>query len=122
MRTMASIVELRRDTLARHLREHLAGAIRFDAASRRLYSTDASIYQVEPLGVVVPRTTDDVVATVQVCAEMSVPIIARGGTSLSGQPIGPGVAGAGLPHLRRVSAGRYAARHGWLPSCKRTTR
>jgi FAD/FMN-containing dehydrogenase/Fe-S oxidoreductase len=89
---MTSIVELRRDTLARHLRKHLAGEIRFDAASRRLYSTDASIYQVEPLGVVIPRTTHDVVATMQVCAEMAVPIIARGGgTSLSGQSIGPGV-------------------------------
>src|SRR5262245_61143173 len=90
--SMTSIVELRRDTLARHLRKHLAGEIRFDAASRRLYSTDASIYQVEPLGVVIPRTAEDVVATMQVCAEMAVPIIARGGgTSLSGQSIGPGV-------------------------------
>lgn len=87
-----SILELQRDTLAHHLRKQLAGEIRFDAASRKLYSTDASIYQIEPLGVVIPRTAADVVATMQVCAEMRVPIIARGGgTSLSGQSIGPGV-------------------------------
>jgi FAD/FMN-containing dehydrogenase/Fe-S oxidoreductase len=90
--SMTTILELQRDTLARHLRKHLAGEIRFDAASRRLYSTDASIYQIEPLGVVIPRNTDDLAATMQVCAEMRVPIIARGGgTSLSGQSIGPGV-------------------------------
>ena len=69
---MTSILELQRDTLARHLRKHLAGEVRFDAASRRLYSTDASIYQIEPLGVVIPRTADDIVATVQVCAEMRI--------------------------------------------------
>src|SRR5258708_7193383 len=89
---MTTILELQRDTLARHLRKHLAGEIRFDAASRRLYSTDASIYQIEPFGVVIPRSGDDIAATMQVCAEMRVPIIARGGgTSLSGQSIGPGV-------------------------------
>src|SRR5262249_45662379 len=89
---MASIVDLRRDALARHLGKHLAGEIRFDAGSRRLYGTDASVYQVEPLGVVLPRATADVVATMQVCAEMAVPVIARGGgTSLSGQSVGAGV-------------------------------
>src|SRR4051812_43421505 len=89
---MSSILEMQRDTLARHLRKHLAGEIRFDAASRRLYSTDASIYQIEPLGVVIPRTAEDVVATMQVCAEMRLPVVPRGGgTSLSGQSIGPGV-------------------------------
>jgi FAD/FMN-containing dehydrogenase/Fe-S oxidoreductase len=89
---MSSILEMQRDTLARHLRKHIAGEIRFDAPSRKLYSTDASIYQVEPLGVVIPRTPEDVVATMQVCAEMRVPIVPRGGgTSLSGQSIGHGV-------------------------------
>src|SRR5262249_23049319 len=56
------------------------------------YSTDASIYQIEPLGVVIPKTVDDVQAVVQIAGEMGVPITARGGgTSLSGQSIGPGV-------------------------------
>src|ERR671933_1715607 len=89
---MIDFVELKRNALARHLRKHLAGEVRFDPTSRRLYSTDASIYQVEPLGVVIPRTPADVVATVQIVGEAGVPITARGGgTSLSGQSIGPGV-------------------------------
>ena len=89
---MTDFTELRRDSLARHLRKHLAGEVRFDTASRRIYSTDASIYQVEPLGVALPRTAEDVVAAVQIAGEMHVSITPRGGgTSLSGQSIGPGV-------------------------------
>src|SRR5258708_2590440 len=89
---MTDFTELRRDSLARHLRKHLAGEVRFDAAARRLYSTDASIYQIEPLGVVLPKSVADVVAAVQITHEMHVPITPRGGgTSLSGQSIGPGV-------------------------------
>jgi FAD/FMN-containing dehydrogenase/Fe-S oxidoreductase len=89
---MNSITELQREHLARHLRKHLAGEVRFDATSRHLYSTDASIYRMEPLGVVIPKSAEDIVATVQITAEAQVPITARGGgTSLSGQSIGPGV-------------------------------
>jgi FAD/FMN-containing dehydrogenase/Fe-S oxidoreductase len=89
---MTDFTDLKREALAAHLRKHLRGEVRFDAASRRLYSTDASIYQIEPLGVVIPRSVDDVVATVQIAGEMHIPITARGGgTSLSGQSIGPGV-------------------------------
>jgi FAD/FMN-containing dehydrogenase/Fe-S oxidoreductase len=89
---MSDFTAARREALARHLRKHVSGEVRFDATSRRLYSTDASIYQIEPLGVVIPKSTEDVVATVQVAAEAEVPITARGGgTSLSGQSIGPGI-------------------------------
>jgi FAD/FMN-containing dehydrogenase/Fe-S oxidoreductase len=89
---MTPFTELRREELARHLRKHLAGEVRFDLAARRLYSTDASIYQVEPLGVALPRTAEDVVAAVQIAGEMRVPVTPRGGgTSLSGQAIGPGL-------------------------------
>jgi FAD/FMN-containing dehydrogenase/Fe-S oxidoreductase len=91
-RTMSTLTDLQRDALARHLRKHLAGEVRFDLTSRRLYSTDASLYQVEPLGVVIPRTVEDLVTTVQVAAEARVLLTARGGgTSLSGQSIGPGL-------------------------------
>src|SRR5438132_11505311 len=84
--------ELKRQLLHQHLRRHIAGEVRFDDTSRKIYSTDASIYQIEPLGVVIPKSADDIHATVQVCAEMRIPITARGGgTSLSGQSIGPGV-------------------------------
>src|SRR5205807_848884 len=89
---MTDFTEHRRETLARHLRKHLAGEVRFDVGARRLYSTDASIYQIEPLGVIIPKTVEDVVASVQITGEMHVPLTARGGgTSLSGQSIGPGV-------------------------------
>jgi FAD/FMN-containing dehydrogenase/Fe-S oxidoreductase len=84
--------EIKRNALSRHLRRHVQGEIRFDFTTRQLYSTDASIYQIEPLGVVIPKTVDDVQAVVQIAGEMGVPITARGGgTSLSGQSIGPGL-------------------------------
>src|SRR5690349_13575423 len=89
---MADFTELKRETLARQLRQHTGAEVRFDTAARRLYSTDASIYQIEPLGVVLPRGEADVRAAVQIAAEMQVPLTARGGgTSLSGQSIGPGL-------------------------------
>jgi FAD/FMN-containing dehydrogenase/Fe-S oxidoreductase len=63
--------------------------IRFDPGSRWLYATDASLYQIEPIGVVVPRTLDDVHAALAIAAEEGVPVLPRGGaTSLSGQTIG----------------------------------
>src|SRR6266853_5205919 len=75
-----------------YLRRHVDGEVRFDAISRQLYSTDASIYQIEPVGVVIPKTTAALQTAVQIALEMHVPIIARGGgTSLSGQAIGPGL-------------------------------
>jgi FAD/FMN-containing dehydrogenase/Fe-S oxidoreductase len=90
--SMSDSTELKRAVLAQHLRRHVQGEVRFDPTSRRLYSTDGSIYRIEPLGIVVPRTVEDIVTVVQVAGEMGVPITARGGgTSLSGQSIGPGV-------------------------------
>src|SRR5947208_13751574 len=83
---MADFAAVRRDSLVRYLRRHVAGEVRFDDMSRRLYATDASHYQVQPLGVIIPRTPDDLSVTVQIAAELGVPITARGGgTSLSGR-------------------------------------
>jgi len=66
------------------------GEIRTDLVTRLLYSTDASIYQVEPLGVAFPRNQDDLQIAVQVCAAQGIPVLARGsGSSLAGQAIGP---------------------------------
>src|SRR5260370_22140858 len=91
-RSMSDFAAVRRDSLVRYLRRHIAGEVRFDDTSRHLYATDASHYQIRPLGVVIPRTEDDLAVTVQIAAELGVPITARGGgTSLSGQSIGPGV-------------------------------
>ena len=60
--------------------------MRFDAGSRALYSTDASNYRQVPIGVVIPRTIDDVVAAIAVCRRHGAPVLARGGgTSLAGQ-------------------------------------
>lgn len=74
------------------LRKRFAGDIRVDVASRILYSTDASIYQIEPLGVAFPKTPDDLQAAVELAARYRVPLIARGsGTSLAGQAIGTGL-------------------------------
>jgi FAD/FMN-containing dehydrogenase/Fe-S oxidoreductase len=100
---MNDFTELRRQALARHLRRHVRGEVRFDEGSRKLYSTDASIYQVEPLGVVLPQSVEDVQAAVQIAAEMHVPLTARGGgTSLSGQSIGPGIVLDVSKYLNRI--------------------
>ncbi|HXD87836.1 MAG TPA: FAD-linked oxidase C-terminal domain-containing protein [Urbifossiella sp.] len=94
---------VRRDSLVRYLRRHVAGEVRFDDASRRLYATDASHYRVQPLGVVIPKSRDDLAVTVQIAAELGVPITARGaGTSLSGQAIGPGVVIDCSKYLNRI--------------------
>ncbi len=83
---------VRRDSLVRYLRSQIRGDVRFDDTSRRLYATDASHYQIQPLGVVLPRNVDDLTVTVQIASELGVPITTRGGgTSLSGQSIGPGL-------------------------------
>ena len=80
------------EALRRELVSQLAGEVRFDRVSRALYSTDASVYQIEPLGVVVVRSREDVIHTVQVCHQLRCPITARGGgTSQAGQAIGPGL-------------------------------
>ncbi|MFY9560776.1 MAG: FAD-linked oxidase C-terminal domain-containing protein [Terriglobales bacterium] len=68
------------------LRRHLRGEVRFDAGSRALYATDGSNYRQVPIGVVVPRDTEDVLAAVALCREHRAPLLARGGgTSLAGQ-------------------------------------
>src|ERR1700690_2254696 len=68
------------------LRRHLRGEVRFDNGSRALYATDGSNYRQVPIGVVLPRDTDDVIAAIGLCREHSAPVLCRGGgTSLAGQ-------------------------------------
>jgi FAD/FMN-containing dehydrogenase/Fe-S oxidoreductase len=89
--------------VSRDLTKRLTGEVRFDDMTRVLYSTDASIYEIEPLGVVIPRTTDDVLATVEICASHGVPILPRGaGTSLCGQAVGRAVVLDMSKYLNRV--------------------
>src|ERR1700757_2384317 len=68
------------------LRSRIAGEVRFDTSSRALYATDGSSYRQVPIGVVIPRSYDDVIATLATCREHSAPVLSRGGgTSLAGQ-------------------------------------
>jgi FAD/FMN-containing dehydrogenase/Fe-S oxidoreductase len=74
--------------LKRRLEETVAGEVRFDAGAKGLYATDASNYRQIPIGVVIPKTVDDVVAAHRACHEFGAPIVARGcGTSLSGETV-----------------------------------
>ena len=74
--------------LERELGKAIRGDVRFDAGSRLLYSTDASMYQMEPVGVVIPRDGDDVRAAIEIAANHKVAILPRGGgTSLTGQTV-----------------------------------
>lgn len=78
--------------LQHELAAAVTGEVRFGRLDRALYSTDASVYQIVPLGVVLPRTEDDVRATLRICAQFGVPVTARGGgTSQAGQAVGAGV-------------------------------
>jgi FAD/FMN-containing dehydrogenase/Fe-S oxidoreductase len=89
---MNDALAIQRDALALALRRHSRCEVRFDIGSRHLYSTDASLYRVEPIGVALPRSVDDLRVCVQVAAENRVSIVPRGGgTSLSGQAIGAGL-------------------------------
>ncbi len=68
------------------LRKRVEGEVRFDSSSRALYATDGSSYRQVPIGVVIPRTIDDVIATMASCREYGAPVLSRGGgTSLAGQ-------------------------------------
>src|SRR5205085_11390725 len=72
--------------LAAELRAQLRGEVRFDDGSRALYATDSSNYRQVPIGVVIPKDVEDVIATVAACRNVGAPLLARGGgTSLAGQ-------------------------------------
>jgi FAD/FMN-containing dehydrogenase/Fe-S oxidoreductase len=91
--------------LAARLRREIEGEVLFDLLTRGIYSTDASIYQIEPVGVVVPRNAEDVRRAVQIAAEAGVPVIPRGGgTGQAGQTIGRGLIVDTSKYLRTVEA------------------
>ena len=81
--------QLARSDLAARLSREMRGDVLFDAASRGRYSTDASIYQIQPLGVAVPQTEADLAIALDVARDLKVPVLARGGgTSQCGQTVG----------------------------------
>ena len=80
------------EPLEQQLSDTLAGEVRFDLYSKALYSTDASLYQIQPIGVVIPKDKQDVIKTVEIASEHKVPILPRGGgTSLAGQSVGEAI-------------------------------
>ncbi len=95
---------LSRSALAQRLRREVEGQVLFDAFSRGRYSTDASIYQIEPIGVVIPRTEAAARAAMQIAAEEGVPILPRGaGTSQCGQTVGAALVIDCSRHLNEVT-------------------
>jgi FAD/FMN-containing dehydrogenase len=89
---MVPLLPERSAELAAALRRVVGGEVRFDSYSRHLYSRDASMYAIEPVGVVFPRNATDVSAIVATAGEFGVPVLPRGaGTSLAGQTVGQAI-------------------------------
>ena len=89
--------------LAQRLRRETQAEVLFGRGDRGRYSTDASIYQVEPVGVIVPRTMEDVAAAMEIAREHGVPVLARGGgSSQCGQTVNRALVIDCTKHLRRV--------------------
>src|SRR3954468_2303557 len=90
-------------TLERRLRAAITGDVLFDPVSRGRYATDASFYQIMPLGVVVPRTTEEALRAVEICRDGGHIVTPRGGgTSQCGQTINDGVIVDFSKHLNRI--------------------
>ena len=97
--------------LAAQLSRELEGEVLFDAFSRGRYSTDASVYQIQPIGVVVPRSRQDVLAALRIAAEHGVPVLPRGaGTSQCGQTVGEALVIDASKFLRKVRGFEPSAR------------
>src|SRR5580704_16591846 len=78
--------------LRRELESKIEGEVRFDPVSCALYSTDASVYEIKPIGVVIPRNREDILRALEICRRHRCPITMRGGgTSQCGQSIGAGL-------------------------------
>src|SRR5260370_37501427 len=93
-------------SLAARLRKEIEGEVMFDAASRGRYSTDASIYQIEPLGVVVPRTEEAARAALAITLEAGMPVLPRGaGTSQCGQAVGEALVVDATKYLNKILVG-----------------
>lgn len=91
--------------LERDLRSAVRGDVGFDDGNRALYATDGAIYRQVPIGVVVPRDTDDLLTTLRVCREHGAPVLARGcGTSLAGQCCNVAVVVDCSQYLREILA------------------
>ena len=91
------------EALARRLRAETEGEVLFDAPSRGRYATDASIYQIIPVGVLVPKSERDIATAIDIARDLKVPVLARGGgTSQCGQTVGAALVVDNSKHFRRV--------------------
>ena len=106
-------VEADTQALVEDLKREVAGEVRFDKMTRAIYSTDASIYQIEPIGVVIPRTADDVIAAIKTADRYGVPVLPRGGgTSLAGQTVANAIVIDFSKYMRSVL--EVNAEEGWV--------
>lgn len=89
--------------LEQALEASVEGEVHFDPMTRGMYSSDASVYQIMPAGVVIPRSAADVAKTLELCRRFGIPVTARGGgTSQCGQSIGPGIQIDFSKYMRRI--------------------
>ncbi|TEA78132.1 FAD-binding and (Fe-S)-binding domain-containing protein [Allopusillimonas ginsengisoli] len=94
----------KQQALAARLKNVVAGEVLFGAADRGRYATDASIYQIDPVGVLIPRTSEDVVAALELCQELQMPVLPRGaGTSQCGQTVGAALVIDNSKYLNQIT-------------------
>ncbi len=97
--------DVERPGLVEDLEGLIDGDVRFDSYTRQLYATDASAYEMTPVGVVFPRSTADVSAVMEYCAEREIPVLPRGGgTSLAGQAVNEAVVLDFTKHMGSVES------------------
>ncbi len=98
-------------SLAQRLRGEIQGEVLFDPFSRGRYATDASVYQIEPLGVVVPKTVDDIKIAMEIARDEGIPVLPRGGgTSQCGQTVGEALVVDVSKHINQLIAFDPSAR------------
>jgi len=101
--------------LKQRLEQEIEGDVLFDAFSRGRYSTDASHYQIEPIGAVVPKTTQDITNIIQIAADVGAPVLPRGaGTSQCGQTVGLAIVVDVSKHLNKIVDFDADARTAWV--------
>src|SRR5437762_14291109 len=101
--------------LARALSRVIAGEVRFSAGDRALYATDGSNYRQVPIGVVIPKTVEDVIATMALCRDHGAPFLSRGGgTALAGQCCNTAIVVDHSKYLNHVLAIDPASRTAWV--------
>ena len=106
---------LNKNQLARCLKMELEGDALFDKFSRGLYSTDASHYQINPIGVVIPKSADNISQIITIAAQFKAPILPRGsGTSQCGQTVGKAIVIDTSKHLNKILEFNAAERTIWV--------